>query len=147
MRKQLNKTEIKELNKKISEKYGVEVISKKDKVVVNELIYVNDTPYFFYSKDELIPTLKLILRSNFLKKITVDMGAVKFVVSGADIMRPGIKAFEDVKKDEIVTIVDENNSKPLCIGKMLVDSGELKSAGSGKAVKNLHYIGDDIWEA
>jgi len=125
------------------------LLSKKDNVeIVNdEFIFVNKEPYFFYVGSEIIPTLKLILKNNFLKKVIVDMGAVKFVVNGADIMRPGIVYIdEDVKKDEVIVILDTENKKPLAIGQALFDGKEMDSQTGGKVVKNLHYIGDDIWK-
>jgi len=149
MRKSISKSEIKELNEKLKDKFNVDLLSKKDDVEIinDEVIFVNKEPYFFYDGSELIPTLKLILKENFLKKIIVDMGAVKFVVNGADIMRPGIVFIEeDIKKDDVIVVLDTENKKPLAIGQALFDSKEMDSQTGGKVVKNLHYIGDDIWK-
>ena len=74
------------------------------------------------------------------------MGAVKFVTKGADIMRPGITEIEDgIQKDTFVTIIDQNNKKPLAIGKSLFNSEELRNTKEGKVIKNVHYVGDEIW--
>ena len=145
MRKQLNKREIEEFSEKIS-KYKI-AFNKKDRmeIIDNKLLAINGVASFFLIDDEWIPTLKYILNNQILKTITVDMGAVKFVVSGADIMRPGIVAWDDFAKDEIVAVIDEKNKKPLAIGKILVSAGELSSMKTGKTVKNLHWVGDDIW--
>ena len=50
MRKQLNKSEIRELNSKIFELYGKEnFLNKKDKVEKeNNLVFVNQKLYFFF---------------------------------------------------------------------------------------------------
>lgn len=139
----MSKSEIKELRNKLEEKYGDPIIDKKDIVVKEEnLIYVNNECMFF---DDEIPTLKLLLKKDLLKKVVVDMGAVKFVTSGADIMRPGIVKFEESKKDDYVAIIDEKHNKPLAIGKMIYDSEEAVNIEKGKVVKNIHYIGDEIW--
>ena len=48
------------------------------------------------------------------------MGAVKFMSSGADVMRPGITELDhEIKKDEIVVVVDQTHKKPLCVSKAL----------------------------
>ena len=88
----------------------------------------------------------MLQERNVLKKITVDMGAVKFVVNGADIMRPGIVEIEEgILKDEFVAVIDKNNQKPLAVGIALFSSEEMKSMTSGKVIKNIHYVGDELW--
>jgi PUA-domain protein len=152
MRKQLNKSEIKELNSKVLELYGKEnFLSKKDKVEKeNNLVFVNQKLYFFFQDDVLIPTLRLMLDEKIggclLKKITVDMGAIKFVTSGADVMRPGItKIDEGISVGEFVVIIDETHGKALAIGKVLFNSEEMLGMNSGKVIENIHYVGDEMW--
>ena len=77
--------------------------------------------------------------------VTVDMGAVKFVANGADIMAPGIvEADPAVKEGDWVWIRDERNKQPLAIGRALVP-GSAMVRGKGKAVKSIHYLGDKLW--
>ena len=74
------------------------------------------------------------------------MGAVKFVASGADIMRPGVVDIpEEISEGELITIVDENNKKPLAIGKALFNSKDMQELSTGKCIESVHYIGDAIW--
>jgi PUA domain protein len=151
MKKTLRKSEIKELNLDLHELYGIEdFFSKKDLIEVDDhIIFNKGSPVFFYNEKKLAPTLKLLLQSDFpIKKIVVDMGAVKHVASGADIMRPGIVEFDaGLEKDDFVVIVDEKNRKPLAIGLMLFSGSDAESAQSGKIVKTIHYVGDDLWKA
>jgi len=149
MRKQLNKSEIKELNKKITEQYNVEnFFSKKDKAEVHEeIIVANNKPVFFYVEEKIVPTLYTLLKKAILKIIVVDMGAVKFVVKGADIMRPGIVKIDlTIKKDEYIVIVDENNKKPIAVGKSLFSGEEMEQLEAGKVIEHVHYVGDEIWK-
>ena len=75
------------------------------------------------------------------------MGAIRFVVNGADIMRPGIVEIEaGIKKDDFVAVVDKNNQKPLAVGIALFSSEEMKAMSSGKVIKNIHYVGDELWK-
>jgi len=145
-RKQLRSKEVRELNEEIEAKFGLsDFFSKKDKVEVweDKFIAGNDMPLFILP--ELLPTLQNLLRRNFLKTVTIDMPAVKFIVNGADVMRPGIVAYGEFKKDEIIAVIDEKNKKPLAVGKALFSSEEMKLMDKGKAVKNLHWIGDEMW--
>lgn len=77
--------------------------------------------------------------------VTVDMGAVKFVTNGADIMAPGIvEADPALQTGDWCWIRDERNKQPLAIGRALVP-GTAMVRGKGKAVRNLHYVGDKLW--
>lgn len=139
--KTLSKSEIKELNTKQS---YIE-FSKKDKVVKKEMYYFwNDICALFEYEGKIVPTLKILLQKpDILPQITVDMGAVRYIVNGADIMRPGITNIpETIKKEDIVVVIDQNNKKPLVVGVALFDATEMKE---GKVIKNIHRIGDDIW--
>ncbi len=113
-----------------------------------KLVIANSQPSFFYYENKAVPTLKFILANpEVLKKITVDMGAIRFVINGADIMRPGIKDIEaGIKKDEFIVIIDETHCKPLAVGIALLNSEEMKSATAGKVIKNIHYVGDELWK-
>lgn len=143
----------KELNEQLSQ-YNLEY-SKKDQVELVEtenykIILINKEPSFFYyninNKEILIPTLKLLQNKLILKKITVDMGAIKFVINGADIMRPGITNIEDnIQKNEPIVIVDQTHQKPLAIGISQLPSEELKTTTTGKVIKNIHHVGDELW--
>jgi PUA domain protein len=147
MKKSFGGKESKELLETIRLKYGMG-FSKKDKIEREEnVLLINNAPAFFYYEENIYPTLKALLKDNFLKKITVDMGAIRFVASGADIMRPGIvKIDENIKKDDAVSIIDVTHSKPLAVGIALFSSEEMNSMNSGKVIKNIHFVGDKIWE-
>jgi len=80
------------------------------------------------------------------RTVTVDAGAVKFVVNGADVMSPGITAAdESIQKGDLVVIIEETHKKPLAIGRALLSGNEMAAASSGKAIKSLAYVGDSLW--
>ena len=79
--------------------------------------------------------------------VKVDMGAIKFVCKGANVMRPGITKFSDFESGEIVCIIEESQNKFLAVGKAEISSKEANDARKGEVVKNMHYISDDFWEA
>ena len=153
MKKQLSNSEIEKLNTEIKEKFNVQenVFGKKDKVILVEenekKFIIQDEVLFFYHESALVPSLKLLMKKNLLKQIVVDMGAVKFMVSGADVMRPGIVHIaEDIKKDEFVVIADQTHKKPLCVAQALYSGEEIQTMNKGKVLKNIHYVGDWIWK-
>jgi PUA domain protein len=79
------------------------------------------------------------------RAVTVDMGAVRFVANGADIMAPGIVAADPALAEGAWCWVrDEKNGQPLAVGKCLV-AGTAMVRGKGKAVKSVHYLGDKWW--
>lgn len=112
-----------------------------------EFILVNGEPLLF-SVDEttVFPTVRGALRLKpKTKRIVVDMGAVKFVAKGADIMSPGIVDVDTgIRRGDLVVICDEVHGKALAIGRALVNADGMMG-NRGKAVKSIHYVGDRIW--
>ena len=152
MKKQLSKSDIQKLNEEINEKFGVDdFFGKKDRIIQSDIekrVYIikDDMAYFFYDNEQLVPTLKLLMDKPLLKQVIVDMGAVKFMVSGADVMRPGITEINDsIEKDEVVMVVDETHKKPLCVARALFSGKEITEMQKGKVLKTLHFVGDPIW--
>lgn len=81
------------------------------------------------------------------KWVMVDDGAIKFILNGADVMAPGIiKADGEIKKGDMVWVKDERHL-PIAIGIALMDGNEMISSKKGKAVENLHHMGDELWKA
>lgn len=142
---------IKEVNEELQQ-YGVECTKKDIVEVVGDnsikFLTINKEPAFFYRKNKLVPSLKYLQHHSLLKKITINMGAVKFIVNGADVMRPGITEIEGgIQKDEVIVIIDQNNKKPLAVGIALFNTEDMKALQKGKAAKTIHYVGDDVWKA
>ncbi len=139
----LRKSDIKELNFKIS----FFELSKKDNVEVEgDNIFVNGKPFFFHFENRIIPHLRILLEKDMLKSVFVDMPAIKFLINGADVMRPGIvKIDKSIEKDELIAVRDEKHSKPICVGIALFSGTEMQEMTSGKVVRNIHYVGDKVW--
>lgn len=145
----LSKKDIKALNKEINTHYGVEeFFTVEDFVALAEDTYIlkDGEITFFYKEDLLLPSLKLLVKNNFLKNVVIDMGAVPFIAKGSDLMRPGIVGVDAyVEEGSVVAIVDERNMKPIAVGQSLFSKEELQEMEAGKVILNLHYVGDDIW--
>ena len=109
-------------------------------------ILIDDSLKILRINDEYIPFLSEIKLLERFPNVVVDMGAVKFMCNGANVMRPGIKNYSDFSKDDIICVVEESQHKFLAVGKALVNSSEMKEMPKGEVIKNLHYISDRYWE-
>ena len=145
MQKHLRKSDIRDLNDKISS-WDISIDKKAAVFQEVNIIFVDKQPFLFYFEEKFVPHLKLLLNNPFLPNVVVDAGAVKFMVSGADVMRPGITWMQDFEKDAIVVIIEETHKKPLAVGIALYSSSQIQEMDSGKVIKSIHFIGDEIWQ-
>lgn len=113
--------------------------------------FYNKTPMFVNIDGKLIPLLRYLLTSRGpyeldLPLVVVDMGAVKHILNGANVMAPGIvRIIGKFDKDRVVIVVDEKYGRPLAICISLYSSDEISKMSKGKVLKNIHYIGDKLW--
>jgi len=151
----LREREAAQLLDEFSRKLGIDVRSlldvKKPGIEVAEassaeIYYANGRPIIAKIKEALVPTLlfeEALLR---LPKITVNMGAVPYVCNGADVLAPGVVRIEGAfGADDFVVVVDERHQKPLAVAMALDDSQVVRELSRGKVAKNLHYVGDALW--
>jgi len=112
----------------------------------HKIFLINGVPLLASLDEDIFPTLLLKDCFSFLPKIVVDMNAVPYICRGADIMAPGIVQFQgDFQEKNLVLVLDERNRKSIAIARSLFDSKTAESLRKGKIFKNLHYVGDDIW--
>jgi PUA domain protein len=112
-----------------------------------KVILIDDIICFLLYNNHIIFTISGINKLKPKKKfVVVDMGAVKFLVNGADAMVPGIvNADKDIKKGDQVWICDEKNKKPIAVGIALISGEQMLRDSKGKAVKIIHHVGDALW--
>lgn len=152
-RYRLRKDELKNIVQEASRRFGeaiARVIGKdveiREMADGTELIISGGKTIFFRKDGALFPTLRIVDLIE-IKRVVVDMGAVPYIANGADVMSPGIASADpDIKTGDIVAIVDERHGKTIAMGLALVDGVGMK-APKGKAVKNIHHVGDRIWRA
>ncbi len=151
----LKDKEVRQLLKEFVEKYPSVERSLRSAENFEELsvdkssvFFVEGAPLILRTEGGLLPSLKFDELINDLPKIVVDMGAVAHVVNGAQIMRPGIKQFDnDFAKGDLVVIVDEKFGKKIALGLAEMDSQAMKSLSKGRVITNLHYVGDELWKS
>mgnify|MGYP000026437002 CR=1 FL=1 len=97
--------------------------------------------------EDIMPFLDDTSMLEKFPNVMVDMGAVKFICKGANVMRPGITKFSDFEKGEIVCVIEESQRKFLAVGKAEIPSKQLDETKKGEVIKNMHYISDIFWES
>ena len=79
---------------------------------------------------------------------TIDEGALKYIVKGADVMRPGITKYDDWgEAGRLVVVREEKKGRAAAVGRAEVPSSEMGALKKGCCIKNLHHAGDKYWEA
>jgi PUA-domain protein len=151
-RHRLRRKEVESLASELKESLGCETFQPLDVLDIGEAggnnivvyqgkpvaIYIDEKPFLTVHGLLLFPASKCY--------VTVDMGAVKFLANGADVMAPGVvDADPGIYTGMSVWVRDQNNLRPLLIGTALMNGPEMKSANAGKAVKTVHFVGDKLW--
>ncbi|MDI6719807.1 MAG: RNA-binding protein [Methanomicrobiales archaeon] len=150
----IRKGEIASLQTRLAEQIGESAdLFRSDTVEVAEtdspfrLYLIGRRPLLMEYGGWVFPTLRGAIEHPFPQRhLIVDTGAIPFVIKGADIMRPGIVSFtEDIRAGAPVVVAEERHDKPLAIGVALYDSSEMQRQEKGKMARNIHYVGDDLW--
>jgi len=146
----ISKSETTSLLKIVSERWGMEFPKIKNlkvhQVTNDAQIIIGQGIKILKIDDDYLPFLSETETLEKFPNVTVDMGAVKFMCKGANLMRPGIKKFTEFEKDKLVCIIEESQHKFLAVGKAMVSSSELEEMEKGEVIKNMHYISDNFWE-
>jgi len=134
------------LNINAEEKFGSKPKMEILEIGEEKIYLLNDKPLLASLGDIIFPTLLFKEYVDCLPKVIVDMGAVPHICNGADVMAPGIIDINgEFEEKALVTVIDERNRRPIAIAQALVSSEDAKIARKGKVFKNLHHVGDEIW--
>ncbi|KAI9158891.1 translation machinery-associated protein 20 [Paramyrothecium foliicola] len=163
--------------------YIDEILPKKGSLESMKLpdrntLYVLDSVPLFYQQDtsDLLPHLKLVHRfPQAFPTIRIDRGAIRFVLSGATLMAPGLtskggrlpaegaaKTLEEGKEleqsvddegrwsrelaaGEPVVIMAEGKEEACAVGILVAGTAEVKDKGKGPVVEDAHFLGDGLW--
>ncbi len=115
----------------------------------HELILSDREPVVFTTRGGMFPTLKGFLRIDIDNSyLTVDSGAVPYLINGADVMAPGIVQWDhELSQGELCVVTEERHNKPICVAEMLVDSIDIDPEEKGKVAENIHHVGDQLWNS
>jgi PUA domain protein len=148
----LKKKEIRELISEIRNIFSIDLSVDNFKVDTGffndvKIIFFDDVPCFMIIDDILYFTLHGVLKFKPKDKfVVVDMGAVGYIINGADLMAPGIvDADYNIERGDHVWICDEQHHKPLATGIAIMNGDEMIKGNKGKSVKIIHFVGDKYW--
>lgn len=138
----------KKLLEEISVIFGMIDVKKVESSNFEEktVYYLDDVISFVRDDNGLYPFLASGIVDS-LPRVVVDMGAIRFICNGADVMAPGITKMDDFQKDDFVVVRDVTHGKALVLGRAMKSSMEINASKKGKVIKNLHYVGDKLWNA
>jgi len=85
-----------------------------------------------------------------LPHVQVDRGAIKYVLSGANIMCPGLTSAGarlpvDLPLHAPVAVHAEGKLLACAVGLSQKSAADIRSQNKGVGVDNLHWLGDDLW--
>lgn len=156
--------------------YIEEVLPKKGSLEQMKLpdrasLYVIDGEPIFFQNDNgatLMPHLKLVHRfPKAFPTIRIDRGAIRFVLSGATLMAPGLTSkggrlpepkegdegvdeeghwSRELEKEEPVVIMAEGKEHACAVGLLVAGTKEVKEKGKGPVVEDAHFLGDGLWK-
>ncbi|HUI00235.1 MAG TPA: PUA domain-containing protein [Nitrososphaerales archaeon] len=80
--------------------------------------------------------------------VSIDEGALKYIIKGADVMRPGISKYDEWgEAGKLVVVREDKKGRAAAVGRAAVASSEMAELKKGNCVKNLHHAGDKFWNA
>ena len=118
-----------------------------------KIYFIDNEPCFLQAKEgPVIPHLKLLHKYNILlPTCQVDKGGIKHLISGADVMIPGMISeggklpTEKEIPHNIVAVLCEGLENAIAIGQMQMSAEEMKEKGKGVGIKVFTYIGNETW--
>jgi len=104
--------------------------------------------------DPITPHLKVVHQyPHAFTTLGIDRGAIRFVLSGAALMVPGLTSAggrlpekeDEVQAGEVVAISAEGKEEICLIGQLDMGTEEMKEKKKGVAMSGGHYLGDGLW--
>lgn len=153
-----------------------EVMPKKGSLAAMKLpdratLYVLDGEPLFFETDKsqhLLPHLRLVHRfPTAFPSVRIDRGAIRFVLSGATLMAPGLTSpggrlpsgrggdpegldeedrwTRELEKGEPVVVRAEGKTEACAVGFLVEGTKHVKEKGKGPVIEDAHYLGDGLW--
>ncbi|KAL2365108.1 hypothetical protein RJZ56_001997 [Blastomyces dermatitidis] len=125
------------------------------------LYTIDSRPILYQSFDNPpIPHLRVLHQfPDAVHTIGIDRGAIRFVLSGAALMAPGLTSAggslpdpannpgeREIEAGEVVAIKAEGKEEICMVGPLKVGTEEMKKKGKGVVMDEGHYLGDGLWK-
>ena len=103
---------------------------------------------FVQEGDGFLPYLGSAGALALFPSAVVDEGAIKFLINGADVMRPGVQKLDDWGAvGRVVVVKEEKKGRAVAVGPSTVSGSEAAAMTKGICIKNSHHVGDRYWNA
>ena len=112
------------------------------------IYFIDGVPVAFASEGRVMPTVRGLLAFPATSRfVTVDKGAIDFILRGADVMAAGIVGADAaIAAGDAVWVREEAHLRPLAVGVALMTGPEMAAAERGRAVKSVHHLRDKLWD-
>ncbi|KAF2461088.1 translation machinery-associated protein-like protein [Lineolata rhizophorae] len=147
----------------LPKKEQLDLVKLPDRV---SLYALGTTPLFFQHMDDaLLPHLALVHKyPACFARVRIDRGAIRFVLSGAALMAPGLTSAggrlpdpsvadedeyaygkEDLPAGAVVVVEAEGKENACMVGVLKMGTKDIKEKKKGAALEAGHYLGDGLW--
>lgn len=105
--------------------------------------------------DPLIPHLRVVHAfPACFPRIGIDRGAIRFVLSGATLMAPGLTSTggrlpdteAQLREGEVVVIEAEGKEEACMVGQLRMGTEDIKGKKKGVVMDAGHFLGDGLWK-
>jgi len=135
------------------------ILPKKEPVMLAkcqnhiQILYLRDVPLCFCHRDgPWFLTLRLVHRyPQAMPRLRTDLGAIRFVLSGANIMCPGLTSegatiHDELEEGKPVSIYGEGKEHAMALGIMTMSTEAIRTENKGIGVEVVHYLNDGLWK-
>jgi len=136
----------------IPKKSQLDLLKLPDRVTLYAL---DDKPLFWqHMEDALMPHLRIVHAfPKCFPRVGIDRGAIRFVLSGATLMAPGLTstggrlpdAAEQLQAGDVVVVEAEGKEEACLIGQLKMGTEEIREKKKGVVIDQGHYLGDGLW--
>ncbi|TKA28739.1 hypothetical protein B0A50_03067 [Salinomyces thailandicus] len=148
----------------LPKKEQLDTIKIPDRVALYSL---HNRPLFWQHMDDAImPHLSVVHKYPWcFSRVRIDRGAIRFVLSGATLMVPGLTSpggrlpgegedggeeygngGRELEAGEVVVVEAEGKENACMIGVLKMGTKEMKEKKKGVGIENGHYLGDGLWK-
>ncbi|KAI9814374.1 MAG: translation machinery-associated protein 20 [Pycnora praestabilis] len=105
--------------------------------------------------DPLTPHLLLVHQyPSCFPRIRIDRGAIRFVLSGATLMAPGLTSTggrlpppeEGLREGEVVVVEAEGKEEACLVGTLRMGTQDVGEKKKGVVIDEGHFLGDGLWK-
>ena len=114
----------------------------------------NEPIFWQHMDDPLTPHLRVVHAfPDCFPRIRIDRGAIRFVLSGATLMAPGLTSpggllpdpDAQLKEGDVVVVNAEGKEEACMVGQLRMGTEEIKEKKKGVVIDSGHYLGDGLW--